>query len=333
MKRIVMLLGMLVLLMGCGSKEKEGNENGVTKLVVSLQAVPADAHAVAMDKFKEIVEKETKGSVIIEIHGASSMMTQDAEVPAIMRGNIDMMEISPQQVAEYLPSLSMLTAGYFWSNYDHMNNTLNGEIGEEIFDKVAEKMGARPLAAIYLGSRVINLRDSKGVKTPEDLKGVKLRMPNTPEWLYLGKALGANPTPLAFSELYLSLKTGTVDGQDNPLPTVKNAKFYEVTKSISLTNHVIDSVWITINEKKWEKLSKENQEIIVKAAKDAAKIGSELNIKRESELVSFFEEKGLTIVNPDLDAFKTKAEQMYLGNKDFTSKWDMELYKRIQENK
>jgi tripartite ATP-independent transporter DctP family solute receptor len=214
-----------------------------------------------------------------------------------------------------------------------MYNTLNGKIGEEIFDRVAKKMGARPLAAIYLGSRVVNLRNTKGAKTPEDLKGVKLRMPNTPEWLYLGKALGANPTPLAFSELYLSLKTGTVDGQDNPLPTVKNAKFYEVTKSITLTNHVIDSVWITINEKKWEKLSKENQAIILKAAKEAAKVGSELNVKREKELVSFFEEKGLNIVHPDLAAFKAKAEKMYLGNKEISGKWDMDLYNRIQENK
>lgn len=118
-----------------------------------------------------------------------------------------------------------------------------------MYKAVAEKMDVQILAVAYLGTRQINLREIRAVKTPADLKGVKLRMPGSKEWLFLGEALGATPTPLAFGEVYLGLKTGTIDGQDNPLPTVRAAKFYEVTKQIVLTGHLIDGVFISISSK------------------------------------------------------------------------------------
>ncbi len=93
------------------------------------------------------------------------------------------------------------------------------------------------------------------MKTPADLKGVKLRMPGTKEWLFLGEALGATATPLAFGEVYLGLKTGTIDGQDNPLPTVRAAKFYEVTKQLVMTNHLVDGIFIAISDKTWKAMT------------------------------------------------------------------------------
>ena len=109
------------------------------------------------------------------------------------------------------------------------------------------------LSPIYLGTRQVNLREVRNVKTPADLKGVKLRMPGSKEWLFLGEALGATATPLAFGEVYLGLKTGTIDGQDNPLPTVRAAKFYEVTKQLVLTSHLVDGIFMPICEQGLER--------------------------------------------------------------------------------
>ena len=133
----------------------------------------------------------------------------------------------------------------------HQQKVFNGPIGEALFKTVSEKMDVTILSTAYLGTRQVNLREARNVKTPADLKGIKLRMPGTKEWLFLGEALGATATPLAFGEVYLGLKTGTIDGQDNPLPTVRAAKFYEVTKQLVLTNHLVDSIFIAISNKTW----------------------------------------------------------------------------------
>jgi len=193
-----------------------------------------------------------------------------------------------------------------------MTKVMNGEIGQKIFEEVAQKTGLRPLAAFYLGTRELNLVEKVGpVRTPEDMKGVKLRTPASPTWIALGKALGSNPTPMSFGEVYMGLKTGAIEGQDNPLPTDKNAKFYEVTKYIVLTDHVVDSVWPTINEKKWQSLSDIDKLLVQKAIEKARKFCDETNLKAEAELLDFFRSQGLIIVeDPDKEAFAAYAKNL-----------------------
>jgi TRAP-type C4-dicarboxylate transport system substrate-binding protein len=131
----------------------------------------------------------------------------------------------------------------------------------------------RLLSVMYLGRRNVNLRqcpDELTVNTPADLDGVNLRMPGTDAWQFLGKALGASPTPMSFTEIYTALSTGSVDGQDNPLPTVVDAKFYEVTNQIVLTSHLVDLNYIAFSKAVWDKLTPEQQAIVQKAADDAA---------------------------------------------------------------
>jgi tripartite ATP-independent transporter DctP family solute receptor len=224
----------------------------------------------------------------------------------------------------------MFTAGYMFKSYDHMTNVLNGPIGAEVFDKIAQEQGIRPLGAQYLGTRQINLVMDKAIKTPADLKGVKLRMPNSDSWIFLGKAIGANPTPISFSELYMALQTKTVDGQDNPLPTDKNAKFYEVTKSITITNHLVDSVWPAINEKKWQSLTEQQKAWVMEGIKAGIKYCDETNLKAEAELVEFFKSQGLKVYYADLNAFSDHVLPLYLAS-DYAKTWDMDMFKKVQE--
>ena len=189
-------------------------------------------------------------------------------------------------------------------------------------------MEVTALATVYLGTRQLNLRDTRKVATPADLKGVKLRMPGTREWLFLGEALGATATPLAFGEVYLGLKTGTIDGQDNPLPSVRAAKFYEVTKQIVLTGHLVDSLFITMSNKSFNALGAAQRQKVVAAAQAAALWNNDNRIKEESQLVEFFKKEGLQVVTPDVEAFRKSVQAAY-QNSDYAKVWPKGLLERI----
>lgn len=303
------------------------------KLTWSSISVPGDAHTEAMKVFKEEVEYLSAGHITVDLYVAGQIYTQEAELAACREGTLDMAYFSGSWLAEFVPYLSMLGAVYTFSGYNHMTKVLNGEIGKKIFEEVAQKTGVRPLAAFYLGTRELNLVEKIGpVRTPEDMKGVKLRTPASPTWIALGKALGGSPTPMSFGEVYTGLLTGAIEGQDNPLPTDKNAKFYEVTKYIILTDHVADSVWPTINEKRWQSFSDIDKLVIRKAIEKAREFCDETNLKAEAELLDFFRGQGLIIIeDPDKEAFAAYAKNSYLTeSKDISKNWDMVLYEEIQ---
>lgn len=306
------------------------------KLVFTSVSVPGDAHTQAMFVFKDEVEKLSGGQIQVDVYHSGQLFTQQAEQDAIRKGTVDMVYTSAQWLAEFIPYLSMFGAAYTFQSYDQMTKTFNGPIGKKIFEEVAQKTGIRPLVAYYLGTRQLNLTAKVGpVTRPEQMKGVKLRVPNSPTWIAMGKALGANPTPMAFNEVYMGLKTGAIEGQDNPLPTDKNAKFYEVTKYIVLTNHVVDSTWPSINEKKWQSLTKEQQGWLMQAAEKARQFCDKTNLDNEKNILDFFRQQGLTVIeNPDRAAFAAYAKNSYLTeSKDISKNWDLNLYEEIQKLK
>jgi tripartite ATP-independent transporter DctP family solute receptor len=294
-----------------------------------MTAVPTDAHAGAMMVFKETVERLSGGQIKVLTYDSASLFKQEQEVTAVKSGQADITATAASWLTDGSPWVSMFTAGYIFQSYDHMTSVLNGEVGEVVFERIAKEQGIRPLGAQYLGTRQINLVEDRHIKTPADLKGVNLRMPNSDAWLFLGRALGANPTPISFSELYMALQTGTVDGQDNPLPTDKNAKFYEVTKSITLTNHLVDSVWPTINEAKWQSLTEQQKEWVMEGVKAGIEYCDKTNLKAEAELVAFFKSEGLSVYEADVEAFASHVLAQYLDS-DFSKTWDLDLFEKVQ---
>lgn len=332
MKKV--LIAMLALLM-LASPAVFAQQKPV-KLVFTSVSVPGDAHTQAMYVFKDEVEKLSSGQIQVDVYDSGKLFTQQGEQDAIRKGTVDMVYTSSQWLAEFIPYLSMFGAAYTFQSYDQMTKTFNGPIGKKIFEEVAQKTGIRPLVAYYLGTRQLNLTAKVGAVTkPEQMKGVKFRVPNSPTWIAMGKALGGNPTPMAFNEVYMGLKTGAVDGQDNPLPTDKNAKFYEVTKYIVLTNHVVDSTWPSINEKKWKSLTSQQQGWVMQAAEKARQFCDKTNLDNESSILDFFRQQGLTVIeNPDRAAFAAYAKNSYLTeSKDISKDWDLALYEEIQKIK
>ena len=184
---------------------------------------------------------------------------------------------------------------------------------------------------MYLGRRQVNLRQSKDeltVNKPSDLAGVNLRMPGTDAWQFLGKALGAAPTPMAFSEVYTALSTGAVDGQDNPLPTVVDKKFYEVTKQIVLTSHLVDLNYIAISAKTFNDMSAEQQIAVQVAADAAAASGRKIQLELEGSLVAFLEEQGMEVYEPDTAAFRNQVQSMYLDS-EFAATWPAGVLEKV----
>jgi tripartite ATP-independent transporter DctP family solute receptor len=299
-------------------------------LRISTPAVPEDWHAKMWTVMKEQLDKTAPGEFDVQINLNASLFKQGTEPAAMARGNLEMSAISAFDISKLVPEFSIFTAGYVIRDPQQQQKVFNGPIGEEMFKPVSEKMDVTVLSTAYLGTREVNLREARNVKTPADLKGVKLRMPGTKEWLFLGDALGATATPLAFGEVYLALKTGTIDGQDNPLPTVRAAKFYEVTKQLVMTDHLVDCIFVAIANKTWNALKPEQKQKLKAAAQAAAQYNNENRIKEEGQLVEFFKQQGLQVTTPDRDAFRKHVQQVYL-NSDYAKVWPKGLLERINQ--
>ena len=339
MKRISFILTLIIsvgmIFTGCQKKEAVSEAKAVEPIEINFSSVsvPGDAHTEAMTVFKNELEKLSGGTMKVNVYHSGQLYSQEGEQAAIRQGTVDMVYTSAPWLAEFIPYLSMLGAVYTFQGYDHMTSVLNGEIGKKVFQDVVDSQGIRPLAAYYLGTRQLNLVEKVGpVRSPADMAGVKLRVPGSPSWIALGKALGGNPTPMAFNEVYMGLKTGAVEGQDNPLGTDKNAKFFEVTKYIVLTNHVVDSTWPTINEKKWQSFTDQQKEWVMQAVDVARQACDKQNLETEAEILDFFRGEGIEVIeDPDIKAFAEYAKNSYLtDSKDISKDWDMDLYEQIQ---
>ncbi len=322
----------LVVALGLGFAAPQAMAQTKQVIRISTPAVPDDWHAKMWTVFKDSLDKSAAGEFDVQIHLNAALFKQGTEPAAMARGNLEMAAISAQDISKIVPEFSIFTAGYIIRDPDHQQKVFNGPIGEEVFKPVVQKLEVTPLATAYLGTRQVMLRDDKDVKTPADLKGVKLRMPASKEWLFLGEALGATPTPLAFGEVYLALKTGTIDGQDNPLPSARAAKFYEVSKTVVMTSHLVDAIFLAISSKFYNGLTPAQQQKVKTAAQAAANYNNENRIKDEGEIVQTFKTAGLKIVTPDVAAFRKTVQDKYQSS-EMAATWPKGLLQRINDVK
>ncbi len=297
-------------------------------LRMSTPATESDQRSLAL---QEVFGSAVADFATYEPHYNSSLVAQGSELESIAAGDLEMSITSAQELATFFPEFSIFATGYVHQDAEHQVRVFNDPLMDPFKQKVEDELGVKLLAVMYLGRRHVNLRQSKDeltVMTPEDLAGVNLRMPGTDAWQFLGKALGANPTPMAFTEVYTGLATGSVDGQDNPLPTVVDSKFYEVTKQIALTSHLVDLNYIAFSKEVFDSLTPEQQQVVQDAAVATAESGRKNQLQKEDELVSFLEEQGLEIYEPDVAAFRTHVQEQYL-NSDASADWPEGVLEKI----
>lgn len=301
---------------------------GGTQIRFSTAAPPSDFLAKALEQFKAEVEGASAG-MNVSVHPASTLFKQGTEVPALQRGNLEMSTMTTFEVAQQVPELGYFNRGYLFTDYAHLRRVFDGPIGEDYRKAVSQKMGIEILATHYLGTRQVNLRQKRAVKGPADLAGVKMRMPAGPEWLLLGRTLGVSPVPLGMPEVYLALKTGTVDGQENPLSILSAAKFYEVTEQVVMTSHLVQPVFFSIAKPVWDKLSADQKKVLETAARKTAKQGDDGRLADEKSVIEAIKGRGLSVDAPDLAPFRAAADQAYTGA-DATKSWDAAGMKRVQ---
>lgn len=289
-------------------------------LRMSTPASDTDQRSIAL---QEVFAPAVADFADYQPHYNASLIAQNAELEAIASGDLEMSITSAQELAQFFPEFSIFATGYVHQDAEHQVRVFNDPLMDPFKATVEEELGVKLLSVMYLGRRHVNLRqcrDEVDVQTPADLAGINLRMPGTDAWQFLGKALGANPTPMAFTEVYTALSTASVDGQDNPLPTVVDAKFFEVTCQIALTAHLVDLNYVAFSKAVWDGLSAEQQAIVQKAADDASESGRQKQLQKEADLVAFLEGEGMTIYEPDLQAFRDHVQAQYVGT-EFAASW------------
>ena len=247
---------------------------------------------------------------------------------ALQRGNLEMSTMTTFEVAQQIPELGFFNRGYLFRDYAHLKRVFDGPMGDDYRKIVSDKMGIEILSTHYLGTRHVNLRQKRAVKAPADLAGVKLRMPAGPEWLLLGRTLGVSPLPLGMPEVYLALKTGTVDGQENPLSILNAAKLYEVTEQVVLTAHMLQPVFFAIAKPVWAKLSADQKKSLEAAARKTAKAGDDGRLADEASIVTALKGRGLSVDEIDLAPFRAAADKAYDGA-DATKPWDAAWLKKV----
>ncbi len=323
-RRTMLRLAAAAGTVGLSSGLAPAQAQGVT-LRLSAPATPTDQRAIALT---EVFGPAIKDFATFQPHWNATLFRQGTELEAIARNNLEMSITSPQELATLIPGWSIFTAGYLLRDADHQKKVFADPLMNDLKKTTEDRLGVKLLSVMYLGRRQVNLRGEKEVRTPADLAGVKLRMPNSEAWLFLGTALGANPLPLAFTEIYTALQSGAVDGQDNPLPTVRDSKFFEVTKQIVLTSHLVDQNYLAISKRVFDRFTPAQQATIQKAADDASEQARQRQLRLEVELEDFFKAQGLKVYTPDVEAFRRKVQADYLASK-FARDWPAGMVERI----
>ena len=279
------------------------------KLRFSSAFTETDLRAQAYKDFAATI----KDGFDFEPYWGNTLFKQGTELVALQRNNLDLCNLAPADISKQVPAWSLLTSAFLFRDAAHMVKTFKSDIGKEFIKIARDKLGIQIIAPVYFGSRSINLKPDKKINTPADMAGIKLRMPPGEFWQFLGASLGANPTPVAYAELYTALQNGTVDGQDNPVVASKLMKFDEVTTQFVLTRHVIAYDVMSMRANIWDKLTPDQRAMF---QSEADKM-SAANIKRfdaqEAETLEYFKKEGKKIYTPDVEAFRSYAQKKYIA--------------------
>lgn len=282
---------------------------------------------LAAVKFAELVAEKSDGRIEVKVYPSEQLGKELDLINGIQMGTVDM-TITGESMQNWAPKAALMGTPYAIRDMDHLAKIAGGEIGKEIEQDVIDKIGLRPIGWFGRGPR--NLTSNREIKHPDDLQGMILRVPNVPIFVATWEALGAKPTPMAFSEVFTSLQQGTIDGQENPYALIKSAGFFEVQKYCNLTEHVISWIYLVLGEKKFQSMPEDLQQVILEAGQEMQEYEHQLFQEAEKSLAQELQDLGMTFVEVDKAAFQTMATEAVLSNLDDEQK---DLYMRMQEVK
>jgi tripartite ATP-independent transporter DctP family solute receptor len=289
--------------------------------------LPANHPQVAMmERVAKDVKEQTGGAIEIQVFAAGQLGSSRDVIESTSSGAIQMVDEGAAQFGQFVPQFSILEAPYIWKDVQHMRRVLSSPIMEEMSAQLVAKRQMRIIGATYYGKRHVT-SGSRAINTVDDMKGFKLRIPEVDTFRAMAEAWGARPTPLNFNELYLALSQGAVDGEENPLPTIQSAKFFEVQKYLVLTGHILTPRLIAINEGAWQALDAKQRQVLRSALDRHGDTQDKEILAQEAKLVDTFKAAGMTVIQPDVESFR-KPVLATLPAK-FEGKWGKGLWERI----
>ena len=262
-------------------------------------------------RFGEELSALTDGRIEVEVFPNEFLGKEIDLINGMQLGTVDM-TITGESLQNWAPMAILLGIPYAYTSLENMDEVASGEIGEQIKAQIIEKAQIRPIAYFARGPR--DLTSNRPITTPDELDGLKMRVPNVPLFVDVWAALGAQPTPMAFSEVFTSLQNGTIDAQENPLALIRSASFNEVQSHVNMTEHVRSWIYLTIAESTWNKLSAEDQAAVMEAAARAQAYERGLFEESLAADRAWLEENGMTFVEVDGAAFAAKAKDAVLAN-------------------
>lgn len=319
---LLAVLGLSLLLLSAGPAEAQ------TKVIRWGDVVGGTHPSVVMiDRVGKAVKEKSQGRVEIQSFAGGQLGSSRDMIEGVANNIQQVVTEGAANFGQWVPSISIVEAPYIWRDADHLVKAMNGPIGEEMNKQLVEKRGMRILGTTYYGTRHLTT-SKKEVKVVADMAGFKLRVPENDVFRAMAESWGAKPTPMGFGELYLALSQNVVDGQENPLPTIQAGKFSEVQKYLVLTGHIITPRLVVINEGFWKSLGAQDQKIVKDALDEGIAWQNAEIQKAEASLVATFKAAGMTVIEPDLAAFR-KATLDAVPPK-FTKTWGEGTWDKIQ---
>jgi len=327
-----MLLLSLLAVTACGQSSQEssndsGNSTASQKKVIQMKSADVmaaeSAYGQGMEMFADLLREDTNGEIDIK-HFPAGQLGKDLDiVEGVKLGSIDIGIVGAAQNKV----TDALSIPFLFEDAEHMNKVLRGDIGKKLREKYEEQTGIKLIGFAYFAPRVLTTKGVE-VKTPADLKGLKIRVPEVPIMVDTWKTLGASPTPIAFTELFSALQTGVVQAQENPYEIILQNSFYEVQDTLIETFHSIPARYLIMNKKRYDSLTPEQQELIeknwLKAADFIEKTYLENDAKYKQELLA----KGMKFIQPDIEAFREATKDVW--KKYAPEAWGEGVYEEIQ---
>ena len=344
MRTLTVLCTAMVLVLATGTLfATGGQERGPDTTPMAEEAPPMKpivlkvghifpvSHVVhrALTEMAEYVATESGGGLELEIF-PMGQLGQGANLSEnVMLGTVDMATAGPGLLSNLEPSFGIWGAEYVFEDVDGLFDVVESPIGQEIFERLRSRRGLRVIGVGYLGARHLTTTKTP-VRTPADLRGLKIRVPGIPYRRAAFTALGASPTPMAFAELYLGLQQGVVDGQENPLPQIVSMKFYEVQDYLIMTGHAQNPEMLIMNDAKFLSLPAEYQDLLVAVGNEIfGEQTREMTDAESAELLrQLREDHGMTVIEPDLEAFRRAVADV---PGDFSEEWGEGTYERVME--
>jgi tripartite ATP-independent transporter DctP family solute receptor len=295
-----------------------------TLLAVLLAAIAGGASAQTKLKWAHVYEtpepfhkwsvwaanefgKRTNGKYQIDVYPAAQLGKESDSMQGLSLGTIDIVISGASFAARTYPRMGITYYPFIFKDVDHLVKYTKSDVYRDIAKGYAEKTGNQVIATTYYGAR--HTTSNKPITKCADLKGLKIRVPDAPAYVAMPRACGANTAPIAFAEVYLALQNGTVEAQENPLPTIEAKKFYEVQNHIALTGHILDAVNTIVSARTWKMFNDAEKKLFIELAQEAAQKGTADIVAREKELADIFKKRGLTITEVDQDDFRNTVIQ------------------------